>query len=99
LTQGLKKQIQPVSGSEKAFGQALRLIREERKLSQEKLALEAEFDRTYISLIERGVRSPTVRALVRLAEALKVRPSEMILRMEAHLAKGKKPEKKTPKSG
>jgi hypothetical protein len=40
-----------------------------------------------------------VRALVRLAEALKVRPSEMILRMEAHLAKGKKPEKKTPKSG
>ena len=81
-----KKQLQPVSGPEKAFGQALREIREKRKLSQERLALDAGFDRTYISLIERGVRSPTVRAVVRLAEVLKVRPSEIVRRMEAHLA-------------
>ena len=80
------QQIQPLSGSERAFGQALREIRRERKLSQEKLALEAGFDRTYISLIERGVRSPTVRAIVKLAGVLEIPPSEIIQRMEARLS-------------
>ena len=89
--QAKAKQIQPLSGSERAFGQALREIRRERKLSQEKLALEAGFDRTYISLIERGVRSPTVRAIVKLAGVLEIRPSEIIQRMEAHLSGESKP--------
>jgi transcriptional regulator with XRE-family HTH domain len=88
-----KKQIQPVSGPEKAFGQALREIREKRELSQERLALDAGFDRTYISLIERGVRSPTVRAVVRLAEVLGVKPSEIVRRMETRLAGRRKPAK------
>ena len=89
-----KKQIQPLSGPEKAFGQALREVRRERELSQEKLALEAGFDRTYVSLVERGVKSPTVRAVVRLAEILKVLPSDLVLCMETHLGKGRKQEKK-----
>lgn len=59
-------------------GQALRELRTEKKVSQERLALDAGFDRTYISLVERGVRSPTIRAVVRIAEILKVRPSEMV---------------------
>jgi transcriptional regulator with XRE-family HTH domain len=86
LPQAPKKQIQPLSGPERAFGQALREVRRERELSQEKLALEAGFDRTYVSLVERGVKSPTVRAVVRLAEVLQVRSSEIVRRMEAHLA-------------
>ncbi len=89
--QAKAKQIQPLSGSERAFGQALREIRRERRLSQEKLALEAGFDRTYISLIERGVRSPTIRVLVKLAGVLKIRPSEIIQRMEARLSGESKP--------
>jgi transcriptional regulator with XRE-family HTH domain len=80
-----KKQIQPVSGPEKAFGQALREIRKEEGLSQEQLALEGEFDRTFMSLLERGVRSPTIRTPVKLAEVLKVEPSEIIRRMEAFM--------------
>ena len=47
---------------------------------------EAGFDRTYISLIERGVRSPTIRAIVKLAGVLEIRPSEIIQRMEARLS-------------
>jgi len=62
-----------------------------RELSQEKLALEAGFDRTYVSLVKRGVKSPTVRAVVRLAEILKVLPSDLVLRMETHLGKRRKP--------
>ncbi len=41
-------------GSENAFGRALREIREEKGVAQEKLARAAALDRTYISLLERG---------------------------------------------
>jgi transcriptional regulator with XRE-family HTH domain len=60
-------------------------------MSQEELAFECEFDRTYISLVERGVRSPTIRSLVKLAGVLKVRPSEVVLRMEALLKTSRTP--------
>ena len=62
-------------------------------MSQEHLAFESGFDRTYISLVERGVRSPTIRSVVKLAAALKVSPSEMMARMEALIGKRSKPQK------
>src|SRR5437660_12002796 len=43
-----RKQIQPESGPELAFGQALREVRESRQISQERLELDAVLDRTYI---------------------------------------------------
>ena len=58
-----------------------------REISQEQLALTAGFDRTYMSLVERGLRSPTVRTLVQLAEVLDVRPSKIMRRMEELLPK------------
>jgi transcriptional regulator with XRE-family HTH domain len=73
------KPIQPASGPEKAFGQALREIRQSKKISQERLALEGGFDRTYISLIERGINSPTIRKLVGSTAVLK---SRIVRRME-----------------
>jgi len=82
LAQRRSRHIQPASGPEKAFGLALREIRESRKLSQEQLALDSDFDRTYVSLLERGLQSPTVRTIVKLAATLHVRPSLMIRRME-----------------
>jgi len=84
-----RKQIQPASGPEKAFGEALREIRTSRAISQEELAFGSGFDRTYISMVERGVRSPTIRSLVKLADVLKVRPSEIVARMESMLPKSK----------
>ena len=94
LAQRPSKQIHPSFGTEKAFGQALRELRESKKISQERLALDAVFDRTYISLVERGVRSPTIRAVVRLAQVLKLRPSEIVIQMEEKLLHGNA---KTPK--
>lgn len=88
------KQIQPDSGPEKAFGIALRTVRKERGLSQERLALDCGFDRTYVSLVERGMRSPTVRSVVKLAKVLGVRPSEIVHRMEDHLGMESKQAKK-----
>ena len=77
-----RKQIQPAIGPEKAFGLALREIRRRKSISQEQLALEAELDRTYISLVERGINSPTIRTLVRIAKVLDVAPSKIVSRME-----------------
>jgi len=78
--------VQPVSGPEKAFGEALRDIRKNKNISQEHLGLEAGLDRTYVSLIERGLRSPTIRTLVKLAEVLHVLPSEIVSSMERRLS-------------
>jgi hypothetical protein len=52
------RQIRPRTGTEKAFGLALREIRVRRKISQERLGLDAEFDRTYVSLIEQWNSEP-----------------------------------------
>jgi len=84
-----RKQIQPAPGPEKAFGQALRQIRESKEISQERLALEGGFDRTYISLIERGINSPTIRVLLGVAAVLKVPPSKIVRRMEQLIASNK----------
>jgi transcriptional regulator with XRE-family HTH domain len=83
------RHIQPLAGPERAFGDALREIRKEHGISQEQLALDGGLDRTYVSLIERGVQSPTIRTVVKLATVLQVRPSEIVIRMESRMPKGR----------
>ena len=68
---------------EKAFGEVLRSARLSRQLSQEALAHESGLDRTYISLLERGERQPTLKTLLALARALKVSASTLVARTEA----------------
>jgi transcriptional regulator with XRE-family HTH domain len=51
------------------FGTVLRELRENKKLSQEKLAEFCDLDRTYISLLERGLRQPTLTTLFKLSDA------------------------------
>ncbi len=53
-----------------ALGQNVRQRREDRDLTQEKLAEKAGLDPTYISGIERGLRNPGIRNVARLAKAL-----------------------------
>jgi transcriptional regulator with XRE-family HTH domain len=61
-----------------AFGLAVRRRREKLGFSQEQLGFEAELDRTYVSGIERGVRNPTVKTLVRLCRILGCAPSALL---------------------
>jgi transcriptional regulator with XRE-family HTH domain len=84
----IRKQIQPDTGPEKAFGQAMREIRKSKGVSQERLALDSGLDRTYVSLIERGINSPTIRAVVKMAAVLKVPPSRIVRRMEELMVEG-----------
>lgn len=55
---------------QQAVGAAVRDLRHERGVSQERLGELADLDRTYISGVERGVRNPTITSLARIADAL-----------------------------
>ena len=68
-----------------AFGQALRSLRTKRKWSQTDLALRAEVDRNYNSLIELGKNSPSVRLVFRLCDALNISPAELLKDTERRL--------------
>ena len=63
---------------EKAFGQVLRDLRTKRNLSQEKLALEGGLDRTFISLLERGLRQPSLITIFQISKVLNLSPDEVI---------------------
>ena len=73
---------------DEAFGRVLKRLREEKGLSQEQLAFESGLHRTYISLIERGKRSPSLRTVQKIASALGSRLSAVM--NEVRQAAGKK---------
>lgn len=70
-----------------AFGIVLRRARKARGLSQEKLAFDADLQRNYISLMELGTNQPTITTIFKLANALKVRPHELLTQTEEEVKK------------
>jgi transcriptional regulator with XRE-family HTH domain len=60
------------------FGAHLRELRTKRGLTQAQLADTARTSTPFISQLERGVTTPSLGMLLRLAEALECRPSELI---------------------
>lgn len=60
-----------------AFGRVLRETRRQKGLSQEDLA-GSVFDRTYPSLLERGLRTPTLTVIFQLAEVLDISPASLV---------------------
>jgi transcriptional regulator with XRE-family HTH domain len=63
-----------------AFGEVLRDCRTKAGISQENLAFKVDLDRTYISLLERGLRQPTLEMLFRLAGVLGIAPATLVAR-------------------
>jgi transcriptional regulator with XRE-family HTH domain len=61
----------------KALGDKVRDLRTKLGLSQEDFAERCDFDRTYISLIERGQRNPSFTNLIRLAAGLGISVSAL----------------------
>jgi len=60
------------------LGRNVRRYRKLKGMTQEQLALEAGMERSYVSDLERGQRNPSVRALGRLAAALRVQPMHLL---------------------
>ena len=73
-----RKQIQPRSGVEKAFGQVIRQIRKELGISQAELEKRTGLDRTFISDLERGIQGPGIRTLFRIAKGLETAAWDLI---------------------
>ena len=65
-----------------ALGRAIRELRAAKGLSQEALADEARMHRTYLGGIERGERNVAFANLLRIARALDVRASELLVVFE-----------------
>ena len=61
-----------------AIGARIKAAREKAGMTQEDLAAALEMSPTHISVIERGVKSPKLETLVRIANTLKV-SSDMLL--------------------
>ena len=72
---------------EQLFGEELRKLREEKGLSQEHLGFASDYHRTYISQLERGQKSTSLKAVFRIAQALGVKPSSLIARVEQRMPK------------
>lgn len=72
------KEITP----EKVFGRVLREHRNKKGVTQEELAHECSLDRTYISLLERGLRQPTLKTILKLSKALDVKSWDMVRAVE-----------------
>jgi DNA-binding XRE family transcriptional regulator len=75
-----RKQVQPLSGPERAFGKVMREARKKQGMSQMDLHVKSGLDRTFISDLERGIQCPSLITILRVAKALNIAASTMILR-------------------
>ncbi|PWV97404.1 DNA-binding XRE family transcriptional regulator [Paenibacillus cellulosilyticus] len=64
------------------FGECLQSIRKRQGISQEELAHLCDLDRTYISLLERGKRQPSLTTIFVIAKNLGYKPSDLIKQIE-----------------
>ena len=64
------------------IGEVIKARRMQKGMSQEVLSGLAGLDRTHYSKIERGLRSPTIDTLFRIAHALNIAPHELMIDIE-----------------
>lgn len=74
----MSKSLVPPKSDLAALGAALRGLRLERDLSQERLSLDAGLHRNYVGRVERGELSPTFEPLVSISRALGIEPDELM---------------------
>lgn len=68
-----------------AFGRVLRKARQQVGLTQEELAYRSSLHRTTVSLMERGLRCPTIDTVLHLAQALGTAPALLVSQLNTEL--------------
>jgi transcriptional regulator with XRE-family HTH domain len=71
----------------KAFGVVLRKLRVSKGLTQEQLGFEANLRRTFISSLELGEKQPSLETIHKIAIALDMPMSRLILKVEHEIQK------------
>ena len=85
--------LPPMRGDQllrQSFGATLRELREKRGVSQEALALDSDLDRTFVSMLERGLRQPSLNSLFSIAASLDIAPSQIVRLTERELGRRRK---------
>lgn len=67
---------------ESAFGDTIRELRKQKKLSQEEVAYSSGLDRSFISLLETGRQQPSLITIFQLAKALGITAGQLITAVE-----------------
>lgn len=70
---------------ESAFGETVRELRKQRRLSQEDVAHASGLDRSFISLLETGRQQPSLITVFQIAKALGIPAGELISSVEGKL--------------
>lgn len=79
---------------QRAFGEVLRECRNKADLSQEELAYRSGIDRTFVSLLERGLRQPSLSTILELAKVLGVPPGALVADVERRARRNRPPNAK-----
>ena len=82
--------MQNVSG---LLGNVIQRLRRAEGISQEKLAELAGVHRTYVSQLERGLKSPTLVVFLKISKALNVPPSQIMRQIETEIENLQNPQK------
>lgn len=67
------------------IGNRIRLLRAQRKISQEELSFKSDLHRTYIGAIERGEKCPTIETLYKITKAFEISLSEFFTNFESEI--------------
>ncbi|MFA6179169.1 MAG: helix-turn-helix domain-containing protein [Methylophilaceae bacterium] len=68
------------------YGKTLKSLRAQKGISQQELAFMTELDRTYISMLERNLRQPSLGTVMKISLALGFKASEFIGLIESETA-------------
>ena len=68
----------------RVIGKVIRILRKERKLSQDVLSGLAGIARTHLTMIENGTKNPNFDTICKIADALNMRPSELVRLFETY---------------
>ncbi len=73
--------MKEIKGLSKAFGKVIAELRVVRGLSQEQLAEHIGSTNVYISLLENGLRKPSLNATILIAQGLEIQVDQLIRRV------------------
>ena len=73
--------MKKVDGLAQAFGSVLAEERGKKNISQEQLAEMIDSNNVYVCLLENGQRQPSLNAMILLAKALEISPTEFMQRV------------------
>lgn len=79
--------MQDTNEADLVFGRVLRKLRTSQNKTQENFAFDADLERVFISMLERGKRRPTLKTLISISKALQIPLSELMLKYEEEYLK------------